>query len=93
MRRRLLVLGYLALFWLAFHVLLRAIFMLYNADLTEALTPFEIFQVFLHGLKMDISMTGYFMMAAGLILTLSKSTARIPPTSLQKYPDRTLKCT
>lgn len=71
MRRRLLVLGYLALFWLAFHVLLRAAFLSYNADLTETLTPLEIVQVFLHGLKMDVSMTGYFIMAAGLILTLS----------------------
>lgn len=71
MRRRLLVLASLALFWLAFHIVLRAIFLLYNADLTEALTSGEGFLVFLHGFRMDVSMTGYFLMAAGLILTIS----------------------
>jgi len=71
MRQRLLVLGYLALFWLLFVIVIRALFLLYNHDLSEQLGAVEIFQVFLHGLKMDMSMVGYYLMASGLILTLS----------------------
>ena len=70
MRRRLLVLGYLALFWLIFEVVIRGIFLLYNQDLQQ-LSGGEIFGIFLYGLKMDMSLLGYFIMAAGLILTIS----------------------
>lgn len=71
MRQRLLVLGYLALFWLLFLIAIRGVFLLYNHDLTEQLDAGEILQVFLHGLKMDVSMAGYYVMASGLVLTLS----------------------
>jgi phosphoglycerol transferase MdoB-like AlkP superfamily enzyme len=71
MRKRLVLLGYLALFWLLFAIAIRGLFLLYNHDLTEELTATEIFKVFLNGLKMDISLTGYFLMAAGLILSIS----------------------
>ena len=71
MRERLLVLGRLALFWLLFAIVIRGLFLLYNHDLTEELLPGEIVSVFLNGLKMDVSLAGYFLMAAGLILTLS----------------------
>jgi phosphoglycerol transferase MdoB-like AlkP superfamily enzyme len=71
MRKRLVLLGYLALFWLLFAITIRGLFLLYNHDLTEELTAIEIFKVFLYGLKMDVSLTGYFLMAAGLILSVS----------------------
>lgn len=71
MRQRLLVLAHLALFWLFFEVAIRGLFLIYNHDLSEQLTGSEIFKVFLHGLKMDLSLTGYLLMAAGLLLTLS----------------------
>jgi phosphoglycerol transferase MdoB-like AlkP superfamily enzyme len=71
MRQRLLILGYIAIFWLAFEVAIRALFLLYNHDLSADLSASEIFQTFLHGLKMDISMLGYFLMASGLILAMS----------------------
>ena len=71
MRQRLVVLGQLALFWLLFVMVIRALFLVYNHDLTDQLATVEIFQVFLHGLKMDLSLLGYFLMAAGLILTVS----------------------
>lgn len=71
MRQRLKFLGYLALFWLLFVIVIRALFLLYNHDLTDQLMAGEILQVFLHGLKMDLSLLGYFLMAAGLILTIS----------------------
>ncbi|HYG19273.1 MAG TPA: sulfatase-like hydrolase/transferase [Ohtaekwangia sp.] len=71
MRQRLLVLAYLAIFWLVFEIAIRALFLLYNHDLTTQLTAWDIVKVFLHGLKMDVSMMGYFLMASGLILTIS----------------------
>jgi phosphoglycerol transferase MdoB-like AlkP superfamily enzyme len=71
MRQRLLVLLYLAVFWLIFQVAIRSIFLLYNIDLSQQLVPSEIFRIFLNGLRMDLSITGYFLMAAALILAAS----------------------
>lgn len=71
MRQRLLVLGYLAIFWLIFEIAIRALFLTYNHDLSEGLTGGEIFLTFLYGLKMDVSIIGYFSMAFGLILSVS----------------------
>lgn len=71
MRQRLRLLAYFAIFWITFQVLARATFLLYNHDFTAQLTANEIINVFLHGLKMDISFSGYFIMLTGLILTIS----------------------
>jgi phosphoglycerol transferase MdoB-like AlkP superfamily enzyme len=71
MRERLRLLGYFGLFWLAFQIAIRAIFLIYNHNLAASLTGGEIFLVFLNGLKMDLSMCGYFLMATSLILTVS----------------------
>jgi phosphoglycerol transferase MdoB-like AlkP superfamily enzyme len=71
MRQRLLVLAHLALFWLLFEIVIRALFLLYNQDLSEQLLAGEVARVFLNGLKMDISLLGYVIMASGLILTAS----------------------
>lgn len=79
MRRRLLVLGYLALFWLIFELVIRGLFLVYNADLSSQLSYGEICLIFLHGLKMDLSMLGYFLMASGLMLTVSMFTTRTWP--------------
>src|SRR5690606_11371812 len=71
MRQRLLVLLYLAVFWLIFEIVIRGLFILYNQDFTQQLSAGEIMLIFLHGLKMDISLLGYILMASGLILTVS----------------------
>lgn len=71
MRQRLIVLGYLALFWLGFQAFIRGLFLLYNLDLTQQLTTPDIVRIFLNGLKMDLSLAGYFLLAAGLILMVS----------------------
>jgi phosphoglycerol transferase MdoB-like AlkP superfamily enzyme len=71
MRQRLKILAYVCIFWITFQVCIRAIFLLYNHDLSAQLTAGDIFNVFLHGLKMDASMSGYFLMLTGLILTIS----------------------
>lgn len=84
MRQRLRLLLFLGLFWLFVVLTLRGVFLLYNQDLTDALTPGEIALVFVHGLKMDFSLIGYFLMASGLILTLSLFTrSRWPGFCLQ----------
>lgn len=71
MRQRLKILAYFSIFWIVFQIVIRAVFLLYNHDLTEQLTSGEVLNVFLHGLKMDISMGGYFLMLTALILTFS----------------------
>ena len=71
MRQRLLVLGYIAIFWLIFEAVIRGLFLLYNNDLSAQLGAAEILGTFMHGLKMDISLLGYFMMASSLILAVS----------------------
>jgi phosphoglycerol transferase MdoB-like AlkP superfamily enzyme len=71
MRERLRILAFYAIFWIVLQIVIRGVFLLYNHDLTEQLSGSEVLQVFLHGLKMDISMSGYFLMLTSLILTLS----------------------
>jgi hypothetical protein len=71
MRQRLFILGYLFIFWIAFAVVIRGLFLLYNHDLSQQLVAQEIFRIFLNGLRMDVSLSGYVLMASGLILTLS----------------------
>lgn len=71
MRARLRLFGYFAIFWITFQIIIRATFLLYNHEFTDDLSASEIFQVFLHGLKMDLSISGYFLMLVGLILTAS----------------------
>jgi phosphoglycerol transferase MdoB-like AlkP superfamily enzyme len=71
MRERFRILGYFAIFWITFQIIIRGVFLVYNHDRTDTLTATEIFKVFLNGLKMDISICGYFLMLAGLLLTLS----------------------
>lgn len=71
MRQRLLVLAWLAIFWLFFHIVIRTLFLGYNAELTAELGAGDVLRVFFHGLKMDISMTGYFLMVSGLMLAIS----------------------
>lgn len=71
MRQRLKLFGYYAIFWISFQIVIRAVFLLYNHDLSNQLTTTEIVKVFTNGFKMDLSMSGYFLAFTGLILTLS----------------------
>jgi phosphoglycerol transferase MdoB-like AlkP superfamily enzyme len=71
MRQRLKLFGYFALFWIGFQVIIRSIFLLYNNDLSSHLTVNEIIGSFTHGLQMDVSISGYFLMLTGIVLTVS----------------------
>jgi phosphoglycerol transferase MdoB-like AlkP superfamily enzyme len=50
-------------------VIARALFMLYNHDLSTMLPATDLLRAMLHGLRMDASITGYFLALSGLILT------------------------
>src|SRR5688572_26681517 len=71
MRKRLILFISLFLFWMVFFTVVRAVFLAYNYPFTAQLNFIEILTSHFHGLKMDMSMTGYFMMIYGLILTAS----------------------
>lgn len=71
MRERIRIFFQLILFWLSFMVVARIVFLCYNHELTAALTWRERGLAMLHGLRMDASMTGYFVALAGLLLVTS----------------------
>lgn len=71
MLQRLLVLGYLAVFWLLFEIVIRVLFLAYNSDLSAQLPAADIFRIFFFGLKMDVSLLGYFIMASALMLAIT----------------------
>ncbi|MDA3890710.1 MAG: sulfatase-like hydrolase/transferase [Salinivirgaceae bacterium] len=82
MNKRLIYFLKYALYWLLFFVFIRILFLAYNSSHTAKLPFTEILFVFLHGLKLDISMTGYILMAllllsAGLIFVKQNITIRI----------------
>jgi phosphoglycerol transferase MdoB-like AlkP superfamily enzyme len=58
------------LFWLIFFIVAKAIFLLYHFSLSHALTVKEVFNVFLYGLKMDASFTGYICIFPFLLMLI-----------------------
>jgi phosphoglycerol transferase MdoB-like AlkP superfamily enzyme len=52
-------------------IIIRIVFLSYNHDLSSNLTWREVFLTMLYGLRMDGSITGYFMASAGLVLTIA----------------------
>jgi phosphoglycerol transferase MdoB-like AlkP superfamily enzyme len=71
MRDRLIIFVLLILFWICFQVFVRVVFLTYNYPYTFELNATEIFLTFLYGLKMDASISGYFLMMSGLVLAVS----------------------
>lgn len=71
MRERLRIFLYLCLFWLTYMASARLIFLAYNYEVASVLSIEEIFLSALHGLRMDASISGYFLAASGLLLMLS----------------------
>lgn len=75
MRPRIRLLVYLALYWVFFLVTSRILFLVYNYDYSSQLTFIEITKAMLHGLKMDLSITGYMLMFSALVLSISTLSA------------------
>ncbi|GAB1450898.1 alkaline phosphatase family protein [Draconibacterium sp.] len=59
------------LFWLIYFLVSKIVFLLYNFELTSSLSVIEIIGTFIHGLKMDLSMTSYLMLVPGILLSFS----------------------
>jgi phosphoglycerol transferase MdoB-like AlkP superfamily enzyme len=71
MRKRLIVFVSFFFFWMVFFAVARGTFLVYNYSLTSQLTGGEILKSFFQGSKMDMSMTGYFMIITGLLLSIT----------------------
>jgi phosphoglycerol transferase MdoB-like AlkP superfamily enzyme len=54
--------------WTAYFVVARILFLLYHAGLAQQLSAADVWNVFLHGIRMDFSMAGYFSLMSGLLL-------------------------
>ncbi len=59
------------LFWLIYFIISKVVFLLFNYSLTSSLSFSEISGIFLHGLKMDLSMVSYLMLLPGIVLAFS----------------------
>ena len=57
-------------FWLVIFLCSRVLFLLYNFSLAKEVAEADYLQVFVRGLWMDTSMTGYFALVASLLLGL-----------------------
>lgn len=68
--KKFLSLFYYFLFWLLFFIAAKALFLLYHLSKTQSLTTSEIAKVFLYGLRMDASFTGYICILPFLLFTL-----------------------
>lgn len=68
---RLRFFGLLALFWMGFFTLGRVLFFLYLFPQSKTLTFSEIAIPLFLGLRMDVAMTGYWLLVPGLLLVIS----------------------
>jgi phosphoglycerol transferase MdoB-like AlkP superfamily enzyme len=66
-------------FWIGFFVVARALFLLYHAPLTAALSASEIARTFGYGLRLDASLAAYFTLPAAVGLAVGR---RLPPSRL-----------
>lgn len=75
MRKILVVLLKYMLFWLGYFWLSKAVFLLYNFNLTSEVKPVEIFKIFFIGSRLDLSMTSYLLVLPGIVFSLSVAVA------------------
>ena len=68
MRKRLIALGVYAIFWMLFFCFARLFFILtqYHVSFNNGIG--ELLATFVHGIKLDISTTGYFMLIPALLI-------------------------
>ena len=74
MKQRLIFLfsGFIA--WTIFFLIARGLFMVYHSQLSNELSMSEMALTFIHGIRMDFSMAGYFSLLPGLLFALGFST-------------------
>ena len=71
MLQRLLSITKYYLFWIAFFVVIRLFFVIYNIGLTSGLDFTTILGTFIHGLKLDLSMGGYMVGFVLIVMMLT----------------------
>ncbi len=59
------------IFWVLLSIVAKAIFLLWNLGETSDLTGGEIFGVFLHGIRMDLSLAGYMGLLTAFVMFFS----------------------
>jgi phosphoglycerol transferase MdoB-like AlkP superfamily enzyme len=68
MKKRLIALGAYSVFWLVFFIFARLFFILAQYHVSFTYGPGEILSTFIHGSKLDISTTGYYMLIPVLLV-------------------------
>ncbi|MDQ6843048.1 MAG: sulfatase-like hydrolase/transferase, partial [Bacteroidota bacterium] len=76
--------GYLVYFsfWLIYFLISKALFLLYHYPLASKLTSGEVFNVFLYGLRMDISFTAYICIFPFLLLFVQSFVPEFNPQKI-----------
>ncbi|UII30022.1 LTA synthase family protein [Fulvivirga ulvae] len=59
------------LFWVIFFLMARVLFLAYNFDRTLEMSVGDVLLSILHGLRLDMSATGYFMLLPGLFIVFT----------------------
>lgn len=60
------------IYWMIFFLFVKALFLVSNYGLSKQLSGAEIFNIFRHGLKMDISTSCYLLILPGLLIAFSR---------------------
>ncbi len=85
MKSRLRLFAYTAIFWICFFELSRILFLGYHFRLSHQLPVGDLVLILTHGIKMDISVTGYILMLLGLLLALTPYSATKVISNVLKY--------
>ena len=68
MKRRLIAIGFYTLFWLSFFFIARLFFIMMQFNSSSQCSVFELSGTFIHGIKLDISTTGYYLLVPLLVI-------------------------
>jgi phosphoglycerol transferase MdoB-like AlkP superfamily enzyme len=68
MKKRVIAIGFYTLFWLSFFFIARLFFILMQFNNSSQSSIFELTGTFVHGIKLDISTTGYYLLVPLLVL-------------------------
>ncbi|MCE2732089.1 MAG: LTA synthase family protein [Flammeovirgaceae bacterium] len=85
MRERLVAVLKLFIFWVGVMQLARLVFLIYNFTLTAQLDFSEMLLAMLYGMRMDLSMAGYWLTFNGLLILISFFTQHIFISKLFRY--------
>lgn len=75
MKERLKVFGIYAIYWIVYFIIARLLFLLYEYSISFDLSIKEWILIFLNGIRMDISTSGYILTILGLLLTFTSFTS------------------